>query len=49
MPKQPKALNRESKPRDNSGVKHRKNPQTGVALVLMGKGQYVGFAKRIKS
>lgn len=46
LAKQPKALNREAKPRDNSGVKHKKNPQTPINLILMNKGLMVGVTKR---
>lgn len=48
LPKQPKPLNREAKPRENSNIHHKKNPQTPLNLILLNKGLMVGVAKRYK-
>ena len=44
MPRQQKS--RAHKVSSGSGIKHKKSPQTPIALINMNKGLYVGVAKR---
>lgn len=47
MPRQQKS--RTPKTSSGSGIKHKKSPQTPVALINMNKGLYVGVVKRWKT
>lgn len=47
MPRQQKA--RKPKTSSGSGIKHKKNPQTAVALILMNKGMYRNIAKKVST